>query len=190
MSNVTANKSATGGAVFTAPAGTTLPTDATTALADAFKSLGLIHEDGIKDNTNIETGSVKDMNGNEIWSDQTGFSKTFVYKLMEALNEEVIKENYGSENVTGTLATGLTIVETSTPLPEKIYVIDLVKGNGVKERIVIPRGKVVQRGERTYKASDPEGFDMTLSCTYDSTIAGYTKRYIKAATTSGSGQTP
>lgn len=183
---VTASKSATNGAVYSAPAGTNLPTDATTALANTYISLGLISEDGITDTTDSESSSVVDMNGDEIWNEQTSFSKSFGFKLMEALNEDAIKENYGASNVSGTIASGLTITESSKPLPEKVYVIDLIKGNGVHERIVIPRGKITERGERTYKSSDPEGFEMTLACLYDSTIGGYTKRYIKKPTTTGS----
>ena len=45
--NVTAAKPKVGGAVWRAPLGTTLPTDAKTALDKAFKSLGYISSDGL-----------------------------------------------------------------------------------------------------------------------------------------------
>lgn len=44
---VTVSKPKVGGAVWRAPLGTTLPTDATSALDNAFKSLGYISEDGM-----------------------------------------------------------------------------------------------------------------------------------------------
>lgn len=44
---VTVSKPKVGGAVYRAPLGTTPPTDATTALDKAFKSLGYISEDGL-----------------------------------------------------------------------------------------------------------------------------------------------
>ena len=49
--NVTQASLKVGGAVYYAPIGTILPTDATTELDPAFKSLGYISEDGLT-NTN------------------------------------------------------------------------------------------------------------------------------------------
>lgn len=46
--NVSTPKPKVGGAIFSAPLGTTLPTDATTALNVAFKGLGYVSEDDIR----------------------------------------------------------------------------------------------------------------------------------------------
>ena len=45
VTNVSVGKPAVGGAIYRAVAGTTLPTDATTSLAAAFKQLGYVSED-------------------------------------------------------------------------------------------------------------------------------------------------
>ena len=45
--NVIVGKPKVGGAVWVAPVGTSLPTDATSVINTAFKSLGYISEDGV-----------------------------------------------------------------------------------------------------------------------------------------------
>ena len=52
--NVTAGKPKITGAVYRAPLGTTLPTDATTDLAEAFKNMGYGSEDGLVNNNTPE----------------------------------------------------------------------------------------------------------------------------------------
>ena len=46
QANVSAGKGVKGGYIFSAPVGTTLPTDIDTELDEAFKCLGFISEDG------------------------------------------------------------------------------------------------------------------------------------------------
>ena len=56
---VTTAKPKTSGAVYVAPIGTALPTDATSSLAEAYKGLGYISEDGftISISSGISTSS-------------------------------------------------------------------------------------------------------------------------------------
>ena len=57
--NVSVGKPKVAGAIYVAPAGTALPTDASTNLAETFVSLGYISDAGVVNSENSETTSIK-----------------------------------------------------------------------------------------------------------------------------------
>lgn len=166
-SNVSAGKPAVAGSVFAAPKGTELPTDATTSLNSAFKQLGYASEDGLTNNLAIESESIKAWGGDTVLPIQTSFEDTFGLTLIEVTSLDVLKTVFGSANVAGTLADGITIKVNGTEKEELSWVFDMVLRNGNLKRIVIPAATVTEIGEIVYRDSEAIGYPLTLTATPD-----------------------
>lgn len=166
-SNVTSAKPKAGGAVHTAVLGTPLPTNATAKLNAAFKGLGFISDDGLTNENTMETESIKAWGGQVVNSVQTEKTDTFTYKLLEALNVDVLKEVYGADNVEGTLETGITVKANSKELPEHPLVVDTILKGGALKRIVIPLAKVKTIGEIKYGDAEVLGYELTVDALPD-----------------------
>lgn len=163
VENVTTAKPKIDGAIYSAPKGTTLPTDAKIALDPAFKTLGYISEDGLTNSNSPKSDGIKAWGGDTVATVQTEKENTYSYTLIESLNINVLKEAYGDDNVTGTLKTGITVKANSKELLEHPVVIDMTLRNGVYQRIVIEFGKVSEIGDISYTDSDAVGYEITLT---------------------------
>ena len=165
--NVTVGKPKVGGSVFCAPVGSKLPTDATSALDQAFQSLGYISEDGLTNANSPDSDKIKAWGGDTVLNYQKEKPDTFQMKLIEALNPEVLKTVYGNGNVSGDLTTGLTVKANSTAAEDRSWVVEMVLNQNVLKRIVIPCAKITEIDDIVYADEEAVGYDITVSATAD-----------------------
>lgn len=177
--NVTVGKPKVGGAVHWAPLGTSLPTSATAALNAAFVDLGYVSEDGLTNNNSPESDTVKAWGGDTVLNMQTDRPDTFALKLIEAMNEDVLKTIYGSSNVTADGDGNLTVKATAQDMISGAWVFDMVLKGGRAKRIVVPNGTISELGEIVYKDDEAVGYDITITDVPD-TDGVYHYEYITA----------
>ena len=101
--NVSTSSPKITGAIYYAPLGTTLPTDAKTALDAAFKGVGYISEDGLTRSQSRSSNDIKEWGGGVVTTVQTEYKESFKFKMIETLSDIVQKAVYGEKNVTGKL---------------------------------------------------------------------------------------
>ena len=180
--NVTAGKPKVEGAIYTAlkSVGLTLPTDTDTALASGFECVGYISEDGVKRAKEISSESIKAWGGDTVMQTRTANDANFTFKMIEYLSAIVQKVVYGADNVTGTLAAGMTVKDKpSFKGEDRVWVMDQIMTGNVKCRIVIQDAVVTAVSEVAYKDNEAAGYEVTLGTIPDATgVTVY--EYLKA----------
>lgn len=164
--NVSYGKPRVGGAIWSAPLGTKLPTNAIDPLDPSFKDLGYVSEDGLTNANTPESEVIKAWGGDSVLVIQSDKTDTFSYKLIEITNVDTLKEVYGPENVSGSLETSISIKANNKALPPHIIIIDMVL-QGALMRHVIPNAKISEIGDVEYVDDDAAGFELTVTAMAD-----------------------
>lgn len=155
-----------GGVLYGAVLGTALPTDASTALAAAFKDHGAAGPDGYTNAPKRSTDKKKMFGGETFITLQTDYEETVQITLLEDDNVNVLQTVFGDANVITTDATGSTgtlrkIYHTSAPLPLKSWVLQSSYGTK-RKRHVIERGQVTEIAEIKNVHDDVTSYQVTI----------------------------
>ena len=181
-SNVSTGKPKISGGIYRAPKGTTLPTDATTALDAAFKGLGYVSEDGVSNANDMDVSEIKAWGGVIVYRSLNSLNDQFSLALIESENVDVLKAVYGASNVAVDASGNVSVDVVASDPEEAVWVIELALRGGVARRIVIPDGAITAREAITYSDSEPIAYGITISAYPDSN--GKTHKEYTAATPS------
>lgn len=168
---VSAGKPKIGGAIFSAPLGTTLPTTASEQLGTAFKCCGYVSEEGLTNTLTRTTTDIKEWGGGVVSSELTDFSDAYNYKLLEATNPVVLKHVYGDDAVEGDLESGIKL-KVGPVLPGPCVIVVDTLHKGYIKRQILPNAQATEIGTITYKRDEVVGYAVTTKAMLDA--AGFT----------------
>ena len=163
------NQSATTGAVAVAPLGTTMPTDAKSALASAWDDSGYISEDGISVTVTRSTTPIRDWSKAAIRNLLTEYSGSISLNFLQ-IDEFATERMFGSSNVTVTAATssaGEQIkISIGAELPPREAWCFSMKDGDARIRVLVPNGQMTDVSQIDFKPDAANIIGGTLA-TYD-----------------------
>jgi len=148
------------GGVYVAPVGTMLATNATVALNAAFDEAGYVTEDGVQQSIDQSVTTLRAwQNADPVRHIETSHSLMYEIGLYET-NPVVLEEFFG--NFAGNTGGGTEAVQIrSGLLPFRSWTINVVDG-AVAGRIVIPKARIVSRGDVQLQNAEGIVFPVTL----------------------------
>lgn len=167
------------GALYWAPAGTAVPTDAVTPLPAAFVNLGYVSADGLTSTTTEESNDIVVWGPEAVGTSQTNYSRSFSFNLLESSRESALQFRYGTDNVTIDAEGGVKVNDTGVPSPRGVFVCDTLQNNGGDSpryhRQVAGDAQLVDRsGDQVYNNSDAVSIPAVLRA-FRYTATGVTK---------------
>ena len=163
---VATGKPKVGGAVYRAPLGTPLPTNANDALDAAFQDMGYVSDAGVTSSNTRESESIKAWGGATVATPQTNYEDKWKAVFIEAKNMTVLKTVFGDANVSGSIEAGIVITANAKELEYASYVFDMIL-NGARKRVVLPNASISDIGDVVYVDNDVIGYDVTLAALPD-----------------------
>ena len=171
-SQVTVGAAKVTGAIFVAPNGTALPTDATTTLANTFKLLGFTSDAGVTIAESRESNAINAWEGRtKIFELVTSYTETVAFMPIQC-NGDVAKLMWGDDAVTVNGTSGaITAKHHGGTLDPVVIVIETAPRTGIVKRYC-GTFQLTERGEQTMDGTQVDGRQLTFESVADAN--GYT----------------
>jgi hypothetical protein len=150
------------GELFSAPLGTTLPTNSTTALPVAWKGLGYVSEDGVTESWSDSVDNIVAwQNATTVRSSTTESTGTLALTLIQSRGNVLEAFHRGSQ-ITQPTAGNFQLDVKPVVADPRCWVLEVVDGT-IHQRIVLGNAEITERGDIMYKNGEPIGYPITIS---------------------------
>lgn len=152
------------GAIFVAPFGTTVPTDANSPLDAAFKCLGYVTDDGISEPNAYDAGDdTNAYGGDKVFTGDPTYSFSLSGAFLEVRNLTLLKTLYNEENVGSNTKGDIVIHKRSITPKHRVFVYEERLTGGYRQRNVVGDGTMVISDDITHATTDPMSISWTLN---------------------------
>ena len=163
---VTVGAAAATGAIFIAPKGTTLPTDATTALGNAFTLLGFTSDEGVQISEDSTTESIHAWEGRAtVYNLRTEYTESISFTPIQC-NADVAKLTWGEDMVVAGSSGALTVKHHGGTLEPVVIAIETTPRENIVRRYV-GTFQLSERGEVTLDGTQVDGRQLTFNAIAD-----------------------
>lgn len=168
----TPDQSTTTGAVAVAPVGTTAPTDARTALGNAWDDGGYIDENGISVTVTRSTTPIRDWSKGVVRNLLTEFGGSLTCNFLQ-VDQFAAERMFGEDNVTVTAATSTKGETIKVAIGQELPPIEAwcfsMKDGDARVRVYIPRGQMTDVSQMDFRPDQGHVIGGTLQCYDDGT---------------------
>lgn len=164
---VTVGSAKATGAIFVAPNGTTLPSDATTALGSSFVLLGFTSDAGVTISEDSSKDTIRAWEGRtEVYNVVTEYTEAVSFMPIQC-NADVAKLMWGNSHVTVGTGGALTVEHHGETLDPVVIAIETTPRTGIVKRYA-GTFQLYERGEQTMDGTQVDGRQLTFHSIADS----------------------
>ena len=163
---VTVGSAAATGAIFIAPKGTTLPTDATTALANTFSLLGFTSDAGVQISEDSSTDAIHAWEGRTtVYNVRTEYTESISFTPIQC-NADVAKLTWGDDKVVVGSDGAITAKHHGGTLEPVVIAIETTPREGIVRRYC-GTFQLTERGEVTLDGTQVDGRQLSFTANAD-----------------------